>query len=302
MQNTFNDKRIRIHSSNSNLGFAGGNNFGYRFCKGELIVLLNNDTTVDEKWLETLVDCILEDSETGIVQSLVLTEGIPMRYYEKNGTINLLGQNIMEVFAIGEDGKGEIFQANGCSLIIRKQLADELGGLFEDEYFAYSEDTYLCFKVKFRGLKIMHTSKSVVHHKGGGTSSKDRRKSLYYYQERNRLLNFLLFFSAGFRIKYFPFLFFNLMSKSLASMVSENYYLSEVVKAYLWLIFQRRWIGEKRIELNKIKTVEEDEVMRFISGKVFNGNNFFEKTANALSLFYCRITGIRVLETDMRKK
>ncbi|MBK8550804.1 MAG: glycosyltransferase family 2 protein [Ignavibacteria bacterium] len=135
--------KIKIIISDKNLGFAGGNNLGYKNCEGEYIVLLNNDTTVDKDWLKNLIDCISADANIGMAQSLVLTEGIPGKYYEMNGTVNLLGHNIMEIFEIGKDGLGEIFLAGGCSLIIRRSLADELNGLFLDEYFAYSEKTLI---------------------------------------------------------------------------------------------------------------------------------------------------------------
>ncbi len=300
VQEKFKDDRIKIVRSESNLGFAGGNNFGYRHCKGEYVVLLNNDTRADSRWLEELITCISLSEHIGIAQSLVLTEGIPMKYYETNGSINLLGQNIMEVFEIDKNGVGEIFQANGCSLMIRKKLADETGGLFDDEYFAYSEDTYLCFKIKFKGLKIMHTSKSIIYHKGGGTSDPGKRRMLYYYQERNRLLNFILFFSAGFRIKYMPFLGFNFAIKSVLSLFSGKYFLPELAKAYLWLICRRSSIKEKRNFLNKLKSVREEEVLKYLSGKVFNGNNIFERTANTVSLLYCRLTRIKVHELSSR--
>ena len=166
----YSDKRIKLALSKQNLGFAGGNNLGYKHATGEYIVLLNNDTKVNEDWLKGLLDEIERDDNIGIVQSLVITEGVPAEYYKKNGTINLLGHNVMNFFEINEDRTGEIFQANGCSLIIRWVLVEQLGGLFPDEYFAYAEDTYLSFKVKFYGKKIMHTSGSIVYHKGNATA------------------------------------------------------------------------------------------------------------------------------------
>lgn len=290
------DKKIKIVEGGKNSGFAGGNNLGYKYAAGDFIVLLNNDTVVDRDWLKSLYELIISDSSIGIVQSLVITEGIPKKYYEKNGTVNLLGHNVMEVFNIGEDGTGEIFQATGCSLIIRKNLVDSIGGLFLDEYFAYAEDTYLSLKVKFFGKKIMHTSRSLVHHKGNATAKKQKASSLYFYQERNRLLNFLIFFSKGFLIKYAPYFVFNFFLKFCAALFVSKYTLSGLIKSYLWLLSSRRWIKEQRAGINGIKRVNETEILRFMSGKIFNGDNFLEKLINYLSLVYCRVVGINVLE------
>lgn len=298
LTDNYSSENFKVFRTKENLGFAGGNNFGYKYCSGEFIVLLNNDTTADKDWLKNLLSCISSDENTGIVQSLVITEGVPEKYYKKNGTINLLGHNIMEVFEINKNGTGEIFQANGCSLIIRKKLADELGGLFPDEYFAYSEDTYLCFKVKFRDMKIMHTSKSVVHHKGGGASKNKKLSYMYFYQERNRLLNFLIFFSCGFFIKYIPLLIFNFFLKLFASLFSEKYSAIQLLKAYWWLISNRHWIKKERMQLSSLKTVSDDKVLKYISGRVFNGNNTAEKIINKISVLYCKLTGIRILENQ----
>ena len=263
---------------------------------GEYIVLLNNDTVVEADWLKELLNCINSDKDTGMAQSLVITEGIPVRYYEMNGTINLLGHNVMEVFDIDKNGLGEIFQANGCSLIIKRELADQLGGLFPDEYFVYSEDTYLCMKVKFRGLKIMHTSRSVVKHFGGGSSRNKKPSHLFFYQERNRLLNFLIFFNTGFLIRYIPYLIFNFFMKLVLSLVSKKYSFSGVIRVYIWLITNPKWISDKKAELNKLKKTDDNYVLGYISGKIFNGNNVFENIMNSLSVLYCKCTGLHVLE------
>ena len=298
VQQAYNDKRIKIVEADENSGFSGGNNLGYKKSSGDLIILLNNDTTVDKDWLKYLVEAIEPGENIGIVQSLVITEGIPERFYKQNGTINILGHNIMEVFPISEDGTGEIFQANGCSLIIRRKLIQELGGLFLNEYFAYAEDTYLCFKVKFDGKKIMHTSKSVVHHKGNQTSKKQKTSFITFLQERNRLLNFLLFFSRGFLIKYIPYLIFNFELKVLASLFSKKYSLTGILKAYWWLATHYKWLRDYRCMLSGYKKNPDKNVLKFVSGKLFNGENIFIKLVNVMSILYCRIVRINVLEVN----
>lgn len=292
----YTDNRIRFVLSKENLGFAGGNNLGYKNVKGEYVVLLNNDTKVSKDWLKCLVEEIGKDEDIGIVQSLVITEGIPAEYYKKNGTINLLGHNVMGFFDIGEDGRGEILQANGCSLIIRWELVETLGGLFPDEYFAYAEDTYLSLKVLFYGKKIMHTSKSIVYHKGNVTTKKQIPAEMYFYRERNRLLNFILFFSAVFELKYIMYLSFNFWIKLLYSFFSKNYSLKGLLRAYLWLVTNPKWIREHRQLLDGYKKSKEDGIFKMISGMVFEGNNAPERIANTLSLIYCRVFRIKVYE------
>jgi GT2 family glycosyltransferase len=296
IKENFHDERIRVIISDKNLGFAGGNNKAYESATGELIVLLNNDTTVEKDWLSELVKTIASDEEVGMAQSLVITEGISLKYYEKNGTINLFGHNIMEVFDIGNDGVGEIFQANGCSLIVKRKILDETGGLFPDEYFAYAEDSYLSFKVKFAGYKILHTSNSVVRHKGGATMKKYKNEMVTFYQERNRILNFFIFFSRSFRRKYFLLLWMNIKIKILYSLFTRKYAFKGLVRAYAWIFKNRKWIESKRNELEGIKKVDESSVIAMLSGRYANGYNIIEKYFNFISLTYLKLVKIKTRE------
>ena len=296
VRETFKSDKLIIQATESNLGFAGGNNFALKYASGSFIVLLNNDTVVEKDWLKYLVETIQSDERIGIVQSLVYTEGIPGKYYLKNGTINLFGHNIMEVFEISDNGIGEIIQATGCSLIVRKDLLDKTGGLFHDEYFLYAEDTFLSLKAKFCGLKILHTSKSVVHHIGSGTTKNHIPSEIYFYQERNRLLNFLLFFNTSFIIKYIPLLASNFKLKFFYCIFSGKYSFKGLFRAYFWLIKNIGWIKKQRKIISKYKSVSDNEVLKYISCKYFNGNNIFERIVNSLFLFYCKITRLKVLE------
>lgn len=296
LRNNFNDSRIKVISSDVNLGFAGGNNEALKHASGEMIALLNNDTVVDKDWLRELVRCLNDADNVGMVQSLVITEGIPKKFYDKNGTINLFGHNIMEVFEINGNGIGEIFQVNGCSLIIRRELLDKLGELFPDEYFAYAEDTYLSFKVKFAGYKIYHNAKSVVQHKGGATMSKYKNEFVTFYQERNRLLNFLIFFSDNFRMKYYPLMLYNLFLKLFYGLFSGKYSVKGVLKAYAWILKNGKWIEAERTKLKTIKKIDEEDVLEYLSGKAANGDNVLEKVLNGIMLTYLKFVKIRVIE------
>lgn len=60
---------LKIVESKENLGFAGGNNLGVENAEGKYIILLNNDTAVDENWLSEVYHFIVEHLEYGMVNS-----------------------------------------------------------------------------------------------------------------------------------------------------------------------------------------------------------------------------------------
>lgn len=58
----------KLIQSSTNTGFTGGNNLGFNEAKGEYLILLNTDVTVEPLWLENLVKAA-EDKAVGIISS-----------------------------------------------------------------------------------------------------------------------------------------------------------------------------------------------------------------------------------------
>lgn len=52
-----NIENLKLVKNNTNEGFANGNNIGVNNASGEYVVLLNNDTKVDQNWLQNLYSC-----------------------------------------------------------------------------------------------------------------------------------------------------------------------------------------------------------------------------------------------------
>lgn len=285
VKENFSDSRIKIISSEKNLGFAGGNNRALKHCSNDLIVLLNNDTITEKNWLIELVNST--ESRNVIASSFVITEGIPEEYYNTNGSVSYLMYNIMNVFPDINDE----FYPNGCSVIFRNS---ETGEPFDSDYFFYGEDVYLGLKARFSGKKIRFVKSSVVHHKGSGTETLGEFKT--FCAERNRLLNLYLFFSFGFILKMIPYITFNHTSKIIISLFSKKYSFTGLIKAYFWFYFNIPIILKKRKELKKIKTVDEKEVIKYISSKILNEGIIAAKVLNKISYYYSRLTGIKPAE------
>jgi O-antigen biosynthesis protein len=62
-----NHPNLKVHYSSTNLGFAMANSLGCSMSSGKYIVLLNNDTIVQEEWLERLLTPLIENDSLGIV-------------------------------------------------------------------------------------------------------------------------------------------------------------------------------------------------------------------------------------------
>lgn len=287
LRSTFPD--VSVIESGMNLGFAGGNNLGVRHAACDLIILLNNDTVVHAGWFQGLLDAVRDD-DVACASSLIKTEGIPEWYYEMNGSVNFLGHNIMRVFSEPTD----IFFAGGASMIFKRNL---LGEPFDEEYFVYAEDVYLGFRTRFLGLKVKHTNDSRLDHFGNGTSKHQQSSFLTFYQERNRILNVFSFFSVRTIFKVTPFLLMNCIGKIVASCIGMKYSFKGLMRAYGWFFLHLNSVLRKRSRLQSVRTVDEREVIRWMSGKLTNGESIPGKIVNSIAVAYCRLVRLDVKES-----
>lgn len=168
------NKNFNIVRNSKNLGFGPANNVGFRHTRGDYIVFLNNDTSVDPEWLEILVDAMEKDRTIGLAQSLILNMD--------NRTVQTAGWLISDycVFlypvGLGREGYGDVFPdvfeistAMGTAMIAEREFLQEVG-LFDPRYFWYYDDDYLSFRTWLAGKRVVTVSGSKVCHVGGGTS------------------------------------------------------------------------------------------------------------------------------------
>ena len=188
---------VKVLRSKKNLGFAGGCNAGIHLARGKYIVLLNNDTVVEPGWIEELIKPIEADSTVGMCASKVLSYDRP-EVLEATGELLFRdglnrARGHLEVDRGQYDSDVEIFFPPGCGALYRKTLLDEVG-LFDEDFFAYGEDTDIGLRGRLAGWTCIYAPRAVVYHKGSGSTSRYSSFKAFYV-ERNRV---------WIALKYFP--------------------------------------------------------------------------------------------------
>jgi GT2 family glycosyltransferase len=170
---------VKVIESSSNLGFTGGNNLGLRHSRGELVLLLNNDTVVSPEFLEILVRYLERHPEVGIAQGKML---LPRH----QNTLDVCGAFMTPLGFLYNYGYFKpdgpkyqrnypIFTAKGACLIFRRALIEKVGGyLFNEELFCYYEETDFCHRSWLAGYETHFVADAVIQHFMGATS--DRMK------------------------------------------------------------------------------------------------------------------------------
>jgi hypothetical protein len=182
---------INLIRSRENLGFAGGNNLGIRQAKGELLLLINNDTEVEATFLEPLVECMQARPDIGIVSpKIVYHYAQDTIQYAGGDAINLLtGRGAFIGSRAKDDGRYDTSRytelVHGAAMLIRREVVQKVG-MMPDFYFLYYEELDYCEAVKRAGFRLWYEGHSRVLHKESMTVGRLSPLKAYY-MNRNRL-------------------------------------------------------------------------------------------------------------------
>lgn len=199
---------VRLIRLDSNTGFARGNNAGSLAARGHAyLVTLNNDTRVDRRWLEELVAAADSSPQVGMVASRICS-------WDDPDQVDSLG------VAVCSDGMSRgnkrharfsglslskteaILFPSACAALYRRAMIDETG-FFDEDLFAYCEDTDLGLRGRWAGWQAILARDSIVYHrysKSGGVFSPLK----LYLVERNHFWVALKCFPAN-RLLAVPF-------------------------------------------------------------------------------------------------
>jgi GT2 family glycosyltransferase len=191
---------VRIIRMEKNLGFTGGNNAGIRAAKGEYIVLLNNDTRTDPRWLEEFVKATDVNPRIGMWGSKIFS-------YGKRDQIEAVGELIYRDGLCRSKGQFELDQGQyeemeeilfppGCGAMYRKRVFEEIG-LFDEDFFAYADDAEIGIRARLAGWKSLYVPGAILYHKNSGTGGQYSPFKAFYV-ERNRFWMTLKYFPLPF--------------------------------------------------------------------------------------------------------
>lgn len=191
---------VKIISLTENTGFARGNNIGFEAAQGEYLVTLNNDTRVDPAWLEVLVRTADDYPLAGMVASRICTYDEPDRL-DSIGVVvcrdgmSRAGYRHRSFSGLRLTGVCEILFPSACAALYRRRMIDEIGG-FDEDFFAYCEDTDLGLRGRLAGWKAVAALDAVVLHKYSGTGGAFSPFKIYLV-ERNHYWTAVKNFPTG---------------------------------------------------------------------------------------------------------
>lgn len=210
---------IDVIALDKNYGFSKAVNVGIQNSKTPYVILLNNDTTVDEHYVEEMVHAIEQSPRIFSVSSKMIQMYHPDLIDSAGDLYTLVGWGICR-------GAGrpisnyteadEIFTACAGAAIYRRSAFRKIG-YFDENHFAYLEDIDIGYRAKIFGYKNMYCPTALVYHVGSGTSGSkynafkvklSARNNIYLNYKNMPLAQLIInapALAAGFLVKYLFF-------------------------------------------------------------------------------------------------
>jgi GT2 family glycosyltransferase len=187
----FPDLVIKPFKLTTNIGFAAGNNYAARQASGQYLVLLNSDAFPQPDWLAVIYQAIPDRTPCSFASKLIMANSPHLLdgegdIYHATGLV--WRRSYGYPVARSTNVEKEVFSACGAAAVYPKQAFDAVNG-FDDDYFAYTEDVDLGFRLRLMGVACVYLPSAVVHHVGSGSTSQRSDLSVYYGQ-RNLVWTF----------------------------------------------------------------------------------------------------------------
>lgn len=251
---------VTVIQNNDNYGFCKGNNIAikkiFKDKTFKYILLLNNDTIVEPDFLDVLVEKAENTQNAGSVSPKI------MQYYNKSkiDSLGIIYYKCGMGFNKNFIDNTPIFSATGtCVLYPVKALKDIAykGEVFDENFFMYSEDIDVGFRLLHKGYFPVYEETSIIYHKGSATSGATSDFSRFHLQKNNILVIYKNYPIYLLILYFFPILLMHLAiyilyikRKKLPVLLRADL---NAIKSFKSVVNKRRFIMENsHINFNKL--------------------------------------------------
>jgi GT2 family glycosyltransferase len=165
-----------------NAGFARANNKGIGMAKGEVVLLLNSDTIVENNAINTCYEQFVNSNYVACGLQLLNIDRTPQisgNYAMKGGLNYLLPlpyvggilKSLADILKVKKPnvpdaiGVVEVDWINGAFLMVKKTAINK-AGLLDEDFFLYAEEAEWCSRLKKQGILCIYGNCNVIHLQG----------------------------------------------------------------------------------------------------------------------------------------
>jgi len=158
-------QNLKVYCTGKNLGFGGGNNFGFKKINTKFALILSPDTICDQNFFVNISKYFNNKLDFTILGVNFYDEDIkkfghkPYGYFKKSYNKNLYNNNLLDVDWV-----------IGCAMIINLEKFQDKS-VFDEKIFIYFEDFDLCKNVINKGQKVFSAKDLYIKHIGNSSST-----------------------------------------------------------------------------------------------------------------------------------
>jgi N-acetylglucosaminyl-diphospho-decaprenol L-rhamnosyltransferase len=178
--------RSTIINSGDNLGFARGNNLGFRHSIGEYVLFLNPDTKLIGPAINDMLNTIRTMNNVGILGCRLLNSDLSVQLTSIQRFPTIMNQALDAEYLLLRWPRSSLWGIaplfsessvpvrvdviSGACMLLHRRVFESVG-MFSEDYFMYAEDLDLNYKVKRAGLSNYYLGRAAIIHHGGRSSS-----------------------------------------------------------------------------------------------------------------------------------
>ncbi len=255
--------KINIIQLGKNVGTAA---YGPAIKKSQAkyIYFTGCDIEVKEDMLDKLVDFLEKNKEAAQAapkyvnlndKSKIDLAGtwLSRSFYSGTFKNNYLGEKPIEIPYIGTG-------------LIRKEIIDKFGYLFDNDYFFYGEDVDLGLRIRLLGHKVFYIPNSIVYHAGSISRKIHKTYYLTFLMEKNLLRSFFANLEPINIIFLSPYVLIMRLIAIIKDAVTLKFMDSFArIYAILWNLLNINKIMKKRRQIQNMRKVNDKELFKYFS-------------------------------------
>jgi len=197
-------KKIHLLFNKKNEGFSKACNQAFSISRGDYILLINPDAFVKPPCLSILRNFIENTPDAGSVSPMVYWDDemkfffphypLPSPMRDLCSKLSCLSHTFESLFSLYERWRNlklwksstpmEVKNLHGGVVLVRRSSVEKMGGLFDERFFLFYEDTDLFFRLRKTGHKLFTVpAAKAIHnynHKQQKLDIMARARQLYY--------------------------------------------------------------------------------------------------------------------------